>query len=189
LSSKALAPLLITAGIIIAFLFFLNNQMTKEIKKLRGEVDQNREINLKIRKRLKELLESEAEIDPQVSQELTQIYALLEIKQETKAVLSLAKIIERLLKELYKDDAELHSKKKNLSFFDYLEHAKEKGIISEEDFHLISVLRLIRNQEAHELNVKKDESKILASFVAGLIFLFTLNKLVRKRISKSMAGA
>ncbi|MCW5896346.1 MAG: hypothetical protein KIT50_12160 [Bacteroidetes bacterium] len=182
MTDKSSTILLAVAAVVIVALLFLNQKKTKEIKKLRTEIDQNRQLKQDVRQRLKDLLESNKDIDPQVAEELMQISALIEIKQETKALLSLAKIIEKLLKQLYKDDPEVLAKSNNPSFADYLEHAKQKKVISVEDFHLISVLRLIRNQEAHELNVKKEQSRIAAAFVAGMAFVLTLTRLLRKRV-------
>jgi len=179
LSDKSDAILLAVAVILIVALLFLIQGKNVEIDQLRAEIDRNRRLNRDVRQRLKDLLLSSQDIDPQVAQELMQISALLEIKQETKAILSLAKIIEKLLKQLYKDDPELLSKTKNPSFADYLQYAKDKNVISAEDFHLISVLRIIRNEEAHELNVKKDQSRTAAAFVAGFSFVLTLSRLVR----------
>lgn len=180
--NKSDTILLAVAIILIVALLFLVQGQDAEIDQLRAEIDRNRRLNQDVRQRLKDLLLSSQDIDPQVAQELMQISALLEIKQETKAILSLAKIIENLLKQLYKDDPELLAKTKSPGFADYLQYAKDKNVISAEDFHLISVLRIIRNEEAHELNVKKDQSRIAAAFVAGIAFVLTLSSLLRRKL-------
>jgi hypothetical protein len=46
------------------------------------------------------------------------------------------------------------------------------------------VLKIIRNQEAHDLNVKKEKSKIVACFITGLSITFALYKMVRKGIGR-----
>jgi ribonuclease HII len=182
MSTKAETVLWIAAGFVILVLLYLVQKKTGEIKELKAQIDESKELTHDVRHRLLDLLKSNRDIDPQVAQELTQICALLEIQQDTKAILSLAKIIEKLLRELYQDDPDLLARKKTPSFADYLEHARDKEVISKEDFHLISVLRLIRNEEAHELAIKKEHSRIVAVFIAGIAFVLTLSRLLRKKL-------
>jgi hypothetical protein len=139
-----------------------------------------------IKGKLTELIRNNAEVEPQIASELGQIAALIEIKQDTSAVLKLAKIIENLLKELYKNDSklkELANKggRKKPSFADYIEHGKNEKVISAEDYHMLSVLKIIRNEEAHELNVKKEKSKLLASFVSSFTIILGLCKILKKK--------
>lgn len=54
-----------------------------------------------------------------------------------------------------------------LTFEDYLEFAKDKTIISKEDCHLISTLKIMRNKEAHELVVTKEKRRLVC-ILAGL---------------------
>ncbi len=182
MSTKASTVLWIAAGFVILALLYLVQRKTSDIKELKSQIDQNKELTEDVRQRLLDLLQSNRDIDPQVAQELTQICGLLEIHQDTKAILSLAKIIEKLLRQLYQDDPEFLAKKKTPSFADYLEHARDKNVISTEDYHLISVLRLIRNEEAHELAVKKERSRIVAVLIAGIAFVLTLSRLLRKKL-------
>lgn len=133
-----------------------------------------------------ELIQNHKEVDPQIAGELGQIIGLLEIKQDTTAVLKLAKIIENLLKELFQADQEFRTfikttGRKKPVFTDYLDFAKEKRLFTNEDFHLLSVLKIIRNEEAHELNVKKDKSRIIAAFIAGMSLIIGLCKLLKKK--------
>jgi uncharacterized membrane protein YhiD involved in acid resistance len=189
MSTKGSTILWVAAGFVILVLLLLLERKNKDIKKLQAEIDVNKQLTKGVRQRLVDMLQTNQEIDPQVAQELTQISALLEIQQETKAVLSLAKIIEQLLKRLYQDDPELLAKKKNPTFSDYLDHALEKKAISTEDYHLVSVLRLIRNEEAHELSVKKDPSRLAAAFVAGIAFILTLHRLLKNKIGVAQPRA
>lgn len=176
--------ILLMVGGIIIFWLFLENQNKKElIQQLKNQLDTNEALTEEIKKKLKQLIADNPEIDSDISNELAQITSLIEIKQETKAILSLAKIIENLLKKLYKNNPELKErtkKKRSPSFEDYIQFANEKGVISKEDYHFISVLKIIRNEEAHQLNVKKEKGKIAACFLAGLSITFTLHELVSK---------
>lgn len=182
MSGKDSSLLLLVAFLVIAALLLMNQKKGKEIKELKERIDQDQKLTQDIRRRLLDLIENYQDIDPAVVQELMNISALLEIKQDTKALFGLAKIIERLLKQLYQDDPELLAKKRTPSFSDYLQHALNKKVISNEDFHLISVLRIIRNEEAHEINVHKEQSRVMAAFVAGTSFVLVLSRLVRNKI-------
>ncbi len=188
MSGKDTSLMLLVAFLVIAALLLMNQKMGKEIKQLKERIDQDQKLTKDIRRRLLELIQNNQDIDPAVVQELMNISALLEIKQDTKALFGLAKIIERLLKELYQDDPDLQAQKKNLSFSDYLQHALDKNVISKEDFHLISVLRIIRNEEAHEINVHKEQSRVMAAFVAGTSFVLVLSRLIRNKIRPKPAA-
>jgi hypothetical protein len=132
------------------------------------------------------LIQNNLEIDQKVAIELGQVVALLEIKQDTTAVLNLAKIIENLLKELFNNEADL----KELSakcgrkvpvFAEYLEYAKDKKILSAEDYHLLSILKNIRNEEAQELDIKKETSRIIAVFISGINLVLGICRLMNKK--------
>jgi hypothetical protein len=116
---------------------------------------------------------------------LTQIITFLNIKQDATALMKLAKVIENLLLELYGKDEELKAKvkadkRKKAVFADYLEHAKSKGLIGKEDYHLIAVLKEIRNEEAHELGVVKEVTRAAAALVAGIGVVISLCKLLKR---------
>ena len=180
----------IVAGIVIAFLLVDNVLKKMKIEELQKEIDGNENLTKELRNKLKELMQNNKEIDPKIANELGQIIALLEIKQDTTAVSKLAKIIENLLKELFKEDKELWvlaeaNKRKTPVFADYLQYAKNRNIISSEDFHLLSVLKIIRNEEAHDLDIHKEKSRILAAFIAGVGFVLSLCKLLNKKTIES----
>jgi hypothetical protein len=173
----------ITVGIILLILLIKKTNENIQLKKV---IEENDNLNDEIKKRLKELIDNNLEVDPRIANELSQIAALLEIKQDNSAVLKLAKIIENLLKELYKDDPELKelakkNNRKNPVFADYLEFAKIKTLINQEDFHLLSVLKIIRNQEAHELDIKKEKSRLLAAFISAMGLILLLSRTLKKK--------
>lgn len=171
-------------SIVIIYLLITNQNKNKQIAELKKAVNENDALNDQIKKKLQELLQSNPGIDEDIAKELASIAALLEIEQQTKAILGLAKIIENLLKELYQGTEGLKTylsekKKKKPSFEDYIDYARTQEVISKEDYHLIEVLKIIRNEEAHELDVKKDKGKLVACFLAGLGITFVLYKLVK----------
>jgi flagellar biosynthesis chaperone FliJ len=176
----------IAAGLIIFWLFIANKKKNKEISELKNEIDKNQNLTEEIKHQLKALIQNNEEIDPKIANELSQIVSLLEIKQDTTAILKLAKIIENLLKELYNDDTEFKEfakakGRKSPVFADYIEHAKNKNVLSNEDFHLLSILKIIRNEEAHDLGIKKEKSRIIAVFISGLSLVLGLCKLLNKK--------
>ncbi len=120
-----------------------------------------------------------------MANELAQILSLLNINQDTTALMKLAKVIENLLKELYSKGEELLGKvraanRKRLVFADYLEHAQDKGVVSSEDYHLLAVLKGIRNEEAHENGVKMERSRLVAALVAGIAIVMSLCRLLKR---------
>src|SRR5579875_3372328 len=166
------AMLAVITGIVIIWLLADNERKKQKLLELEREIAENENLNLEIKKRLTELIQNNQEVEPKVANELSQIAALLDIKQDTTAIVKLAKIIENLLKELYKGNPalkEVASKngRKSAVFTDYLECAKNERLITTEDWHLLSVMKIIRNEEAHELDIKKEKSKVFAAFISG----------------------
>ncbi|MDW3209523.1 MAG: hypothetical protein R8N23_06645 [Reichenbachiella sp.] len=170
---------MVVAGLIILWLVSDRKKILTKLSELEKEINQNKNLDEEIKGRLKELVSSNAELDNDIKNELISISALIDIKQETKALAALAKVIENLLKKLYKNDSGfkefLTVKNGKPVFHNYLEYANKQGLISNEDFHLISLLKIIRNQEAHEVNVKKEPSKIIAAFISGISLIMVLS--------------
>lgn len=185
-NNKLIVALGVVAGIIILWLLIENSNKDEKIAELQKEIDENENINEEIKKRLTELIQNNHEIAPQIANELGQIAALLGIKQDTTAVFKLAKIIESLLKQLYKGSDKLkevakkHGRKTPV-FNDYLEHAKDEKVITTEDWHLLSVMKIIRNEEAHEVDVKKERTRLLASFISGMGIILGLCRMLKKK--------
>jgi hypothetical protein len=177
--------ILIAAGLLILFLAIDNNDKKKRLAALQREIDRQQALGKQVRQMLHDLVEQNKSVDPALANELTQIITLLNIKQDATALMKLAKVIENLLLELYGKDEELKAKvkadnRKKAVFADYLEHAKAKGLIGKEDYHLIAVLKEIRNEEAHTLGVVKEVTRAAAALVAGIGVIFTLCKLLKR---------
>jgi len=173
----------VVAGLIILWLVSDRKNLIANIQSLEKEIDANESLNEEIKRRLRDLVHSdeESDLDADTKNELIAIAALIEINQETKALSALAKIIENLLKKLYKNDEGFKTefskqKRKTPTFHDYLEYAHKTGLINKEDYHLVSVLKIIRNEEAHELNVQKEQSRIVSTFITGLGIVMLLTK-------------
>ena len=184
--SEFVVVLAAVTGIVIIFLLVANEEKKQKIKELKKEIEGNENLNLEIKKRLTELVHNNQEIEPKIASELSQIAALLDIKQDTTAILKLAKIIEHLLKQLYKGSPAVKEVAKNYGrknpvFADYLECAKNDKLISTEDWHLLSLLKIIRNEEAHELDIKKGKSRVFAAFISGIGLILGLCRTLNKK--------
>lgn len=176
---------LIIGGIVLYVLYLQSQDQKKQIKFLESKLEDANQLSKEIKDKLQAMIESNSELDEDVKHELAEAAALLEIKQESKAVLTLAKIIESLLIKLYKKDEkfkvfQVNRGKKHSTFHDYLEFAKDEKIISIEDYHYISALKYQRNKEAHELIPFKEKAKLVGCFLAGLTVTISLQKIIRK---------
>lgn len=179
------------AATIIAWLIVEHLKQASTINDLKKRINENEAFNDEIKKKLRELIQKNKNINPLVSEELTKIAAFIEIKQEESAVFNLAKIIENLLKELYRNDEVVKEKARKKGhryphFEDYLEYAKEKGVISHDDYLLVSLAKSIRNKEAHELGGKKEKSRIAASLLAGFGVILCLCELLKSESAKEI---
>lgn len=180
----------VAVAVILMWLIYDNERKRRTIAEMKQVIDESEDLTIELKLRLKDLISNNKDIEPQIARELSQIAELIEIKQDTTAVQKLAKIIENLLKELYDKDEEVKNiakanGRKTPVFADYLQHAKNKQLILAEDFHLLSVMKIIRNQEAHELGVKKEKSRILASFISGIGMVLMLCRILKKKSLES----
>lgn len=178
--------LAIIGGIIITYLIIDTINKSKKINDLQKQIDESEDLNKEIKLKLTELINNNKDVDPGVANELAQIVTLLEVKQDNSAILKLTKIIENLLKELFKGNSDINeiaktNGRKSAVFADHLELAKRQKIINTEDYHLLSMMKSIRNDEAHELSVHKHKSKIFAAFIAGLGLVLGLCKLLKRK--------
>lgn len=184
------AAITIVAGFIILWLLFDRQKLKVRLVELQDEIDKNNDLHTEIKKRLKDLVVSNSDVDPEVSNELSQIAALIEIKQDTKAILSMVKIVENLLVKIYNHDQRLNETaarngRKRPAFMDHLDLALADKIISKEDYHLVSVAKIIRDDEAHELNVEKEKSRVLSSFISCIGLILALCKIAKKKLKHS----
>jgi hypothetical protein len=187
MTKKEWIGLSVLAGFVILWLIFDREKLKLKLADLKKEIEDSDNLSAEIKKRLTELVANNKDIDLEISNELSQIAALIEIKQETKAILSMVKIVETLLVRIYNDDTRLletakKNNRKRPAFMDFLELALVDKVISKEDYHLISVAKIIRDEEAHDLNVEKEKTRILSSFLSCIAIIFTLCKIVKSKV-------
>lgn len=154
----------------------LRNIVTDLKDEVKEIIDKKDELSEEVKGQLKALIEEYKDIDEKVTNELLSVTSLIEIKEETKAIMGLAKIIENLLKKIYKDDSELNS---NPRFIDLINHAKNKNLIERDEYHFLNGVREIRNEEAHNLAVKKGYNIVSTSLLIGVTIIFKLAAIVR----------
>ncbi len=177
-------------GVVVTFLIIDNIKKSSIISDLQKQIEENENLHIEIKNKLTELIHNSNVVEPKVSNELAQIVTLLEVKQDNSAILKLTKIIENLLIELFKDDVEIKeiakkNGRKKPVFADHLEHAKNNKIITTEDYHLLSIMKSMRNDEAHNLAVNKHKSKIFAAFITGIGLVLGLCQLLKRKSIES----
>lgn len=157
------------------------------MKSLKEMIKESNHIEEEVKKKITTLINDYNNIDVKVSNELLAAMTLIEAKQPTKAAFSLAKIVENLLEEKY-SKSELfkefikkrnNGKKRNPVFNDFLEYAKDQKLIEKEEFHFAKGLKEIRNEEGHELDVKKHENTLATAFFTGIGLIMKLGQLVK----------
>lgn len=151
----------------------------KNLNELKSLIEETKDIDHVLKNKITQLIDTYKGIDTKVSNELTAAMALINAKQPTKAVFAMAKIVENLLKEKYSNDPNFKSfsKSKKPSFHDFLDYAKHQGEIDPEEFHFAKGLKEIRNEEGHELDVKKAANLIHTALFSGIGLILKIGSL------------
>ena len=164
------------------------NEYEENMSSLKNIIKNNAQIEVEVKRKITDLIDTYKTIDSKVSNELKAAMVLIEAKQPTKAAFSLAKIVENLLEEKYSNTNDFkdylvsknNGKKRTPVFNDYLDYAKDKKLIEPEEYHFAKGLKEIRNQEGHEMDVKKHENWIATAFFTGIGLIFKLSVVVSK---------
>jgi hypothetical protein len=168
-----------------------NLKQKKEIEELKKDrlkliqkiLKTEKEIPAEIKNQLLKLVTEYKDIDPDVSQELMNTLLLIENNHQSKAIATLAKIIENLLRDKfaeeilhgkYNSDIEFKSKKKRLNFKNIIEFAKNVEFLTEHEFNLLNILREFRDKESHELNIKIGKNWQTIAFLTGIEIVFKI---------------
>jgi hypothetical protein len=188
-------PLLILA--VIAFVFYVlwNNEKEQRIKQeeinhlLRKEIDGIKQSYLslliafmadKASAKPDTIAELEAlkgeldELDKDTHLEINSVIRHVNLKEYSKALRDLAKIVENKLKEQIEKDETFNGKHKTLA--NMLKHAFSSKWISEQDYHNGLNLKDIRNKESHELSVEVSSLDAGLSVMAGIKLVYVLGK-------------
>ncbi|KJS04687.1 MAG: hypothetical protein VR77_10700 [Flavobacteriales bacterium BRH_c54] len=149
-------------------------------KKLQETIEESTEIPLEVKKQLEKLIQQYQNVDNDVTQELMSASSLIEIKEFSKAIGVLTKIIENLLKEKYSSDTVLINKAKKKgrkapALVDFIEHARDEKFITPEEFHFANGLRELRNGDAHILNPKKTKMLTSSAFLSAVDLILKIS--------------
>jgi biopolymer transport protein ExbB/TolQ len=146
------------------------NRLNAELRKT---IEQKNNLPEEIKKDLNKLISDFDKLDKNIAEELISISSLISIDQKPKALFSLAKIIENLLKKIFGE---------SLNFKKLIDKAKEQKMLTTEEHHFAHGIRELRNKEGHELNVKVENYLSVSSFMVGIGIISKIKLLPTKNI-------
>tara|TARA_B100001115_G_scaffold182173_1_gene177844 strand:+ start:574 stop:1143 length:570 start_codon:yes stop_codon:yes gene_type:complete len=181
----AIGVLTIIAGVLILLLIDEQNRSKKKDLKIKGLRKQNKDLltrTLKekeqipedIKSQLIKLIDQYEGVEENVCNELIGVLALIEIGQEVKAIKDLAKIIENLLKEKYKEEKPFKGKK-FIPLAKLIEYAKSKSFFNDREYNTACILRDFRNEESHQLNVNDSRNMTTLALIGGIELIVRLD--------------
>lgn len=194
MSKKVLFIVGATALICIILIWWLKNQEIKKINEASEEKDNFiNELELSNFELINEILKTEKTLpdnvrnqvinliekyqikDNKIAIELESVIKLIESGEYEKAVMSIAKIIENILKKKFEKDKEFNAhlinqdgKKRRAVFNEFIEYAKKIKLFSKAESQFALGLKELRNEEAHELAVKRKANFNLGSILTAI---------------------
>jgi len=173
--SQCIWIIIIVAVILIAIVYYIHNKEPKENQA------EHRTIVDELKSQLNDLQDNHT-IDSDVKGELLQIEQLLNSGANSKAMLSVGKVIENYFRRIYKKDSDFKTYFKETcpgrnkpDFQHYLNYAKKTNFITEEQFLNISSIKQMKNKESHELNLKMEMLHIISFFSLGFNMILWLS--------------
>lgn len=157
----------------------LYKEALQQLKNHLTEMYNEQDLGEQAKKELNELIEQYQDIDEKIVLELGSISNLMKSKEESKAVMAMAKILENVFKRLFEDDESFSGRK---NFANFIKHAKEKGIINKKEAHFLDGIREMRNQEAHEVGVDKKQKITKAALSIGMQLALKLSYNLRHKL-------
>lgn len=128
--------------------------------------------NPDILKELEKLKELTVNLDREIHLAIDKVISLINDGHYEVAIRDLGKIIENILKAKIKEDV---SFKKKHSLKNYLEHAMECKWIKTHEHGFAELIRIIRNEDSHELNVKVEPHQFGLAVFAGIEIIYKLS--------------
>ena len=111
---------------------------------------------------------------PKVSIELKEVLEQIIEGKDIKAIRDLAKIIENLLKEKYKNEPRF-AKLKRITLKPLIDYAKEMCLFNDKLYNAACILYQFRNEESHELAVTDTENMKMVALLGGIEIIVLLN--------------
>jgi len=143
----------------------VQNQQTELVHELVRRVPQTDPSIVLIVDKLDKLAALFTPISLKVAMEIDSAGKLLRADQPVQAIATMAKILENILKIWFEKDEEfqkLHQKKSTVNFGNLISHALDKGLFTPQQIAFLKELKGIRNESAHELDVRKPKSYLLS---------------------------
>lgn len=128
--------------------------------------------NPDILKELEKLKELTVNLDREIHLAIDKVISLINDGHYEVAIRDLGKIIENILKAKVKEDV---SFKKKHSLKNYLEHALECKWIKTHEHGFAELIRIIRNEDSHELNAKIEPHQFGLAVFAGIEIIYKLS--------------
>lgn len=183
----------IAIGFALLWLIIDREDKKKQLAEIKGMLESDPNLDAETKRRIEGLLEKNPDLDKGLKKELQAIGALVNIKMETKAILNLAKVIETLLGKLYAHSPDfktwLKAEKRRNNFESLIEYAWQQKVLTQEQYHHLNVLRIVRNEEAHETNVVKDKLLVVSAFLTGFLVTHGLHEILRNKTKEEPAIA
>ena len=180
------------AIIIMAYLYFENQKIKKEKRELEADnlkliydsINKNPNFSDEVKHQLEKLVVKFKTINPKISNEIAQALQLIQIGQIENAIEDLAKIIENLLKEHYKEDNNFKTwlGKKKADFQSRLEFCKHEKKINKVEFSFFVAVKTIRNEEDHELDVNLPNYLNASGLIIGIGGIIKVASLVYPKL-------
>lgn len=188
------------AAILIALYFYFQSQGEKKKRKITEEdnlklildsIHQNNNLTNEVQRQLEKLVDKFKTINPKISNEIAQALQLIQIGQIENAIEDLAKIIENLLKEHYKEDDNYKTwlGKRKADFQSRLEFCKHEKKINKVEFSFFIAVKTIRNEEDHELDMNLPDYLNASGLIIGIGGIFKLASMVYPNFVESIEQA
>ncbi len=180
---------LVVMAVVIVYFMIMQKQLSDQIQKLQAEkaeaeagylklledyMNKTKSIPESARIKLEELKNTYARINPDIEAELITVLDLLDGGKEAIAVEKLTKIVENVLKERLNVEAAGGKNDKRKTFMEMIREAIKMNVICERLGAFMNALRVMRNEEAHELNVQLDQNETLIYLLTSVHVLFEL---------------
>ena len=159
----------------------INSNLNEYINKLHSEVNDiiNDQPNLdeSVKSELKKLIDNNQYLDDDIREELISAKVLMDVKQDSKAIFALVKIIENLFEKIFQNNEKFNWKFNRKQVLDnYIEYANEIKLIDKNEYHFLKGIKEIRNKEGHKSGIKLPKLLSASSVLLGLQLIFKLSK-------------
>lgn len=165
-----------------------NSEMRTELQKINEIISQADDLTKEAKLRIQRLIDNSQPIEKEVKSELLQAFLLIQGKMVSKALMAMGKIIENSLKRILAHSPGFKSKYKTTRFVDLISYAKDTGLFEKDEFHFANGIRELRNSEAHELDVQKDNSWEVSSVILATSIIIKLENKKPKGLAAGLVA-